>query len=126
MAIHPIIQERVRKNIQDYMRMKPQDGERITIDGRMVKNWGDLEVKIEEKAEELMKELDPLLGKISFINQFSIKKKDQWLALIDKEVAEFKEQNQPEFVNPKDLPLGGWASGIKFERKLDSDSSLKL
>jgi hypothetical protein len=92
----------------------------------MIKNCGDLEVKIEEKAEELMKELDPLLGKISFINQFSIKKKDRWLALIDKEVAEFKEQNPLEFTNTKDIPLGGWANGIKFERKMDSDFSPKL
>jgi len=123
---HQIVQKRVRKNIPDYMRMKPQNGERITIDGRMVKNWGDLEVKIEEKAETLMKELDVLVDAENPNNKFTIDKKDQWLALIDKEVAEFKEQNQPEFVNPKDIPLGGWANGIKFERKMDGGSSPKL
>ena len=112
-----IIQKRVRE--KDYMRMKPRAGERITIDGRAVANWDDLEKRIETKAEELMGKLDPLVKE----GDFTLQKKDQWLTLMNKEVSEFKEQNPIEITKPR---LGGWANEIELRRMLDSDCSPKL
>ena len=102
-----IIQKIVRE--QGYMRMKPRAGERITEDGRAIANWDELEKKIEAKAEELMRQLDPLVKD----GDFTLEKKNEWLALMDKEVAEFKKQNPIEIAKPR---LGGWVNRIELKR----------
>jgi hypothetical protein len=102
-----IVKKNTRKNI-GYDRVQPR-GSMATEDGRLVINWDELDKQISAKAEELMEKLD------YFVEQgLDVDKKARWLAIVDRDVAQFRTHNKPEFLEPKKIPLGGWASGIKF------------
>jgi len=115
------VQKNVRKQI-GYDRIKPSYLFDVAEDGRLIRDYDSFKCKIEEKAEELLQILDPIVNG----GDFSSEKKAQWLEIMDAEVAKFREENKPELFEGKYIPLGGFASGIRFERKLTREDRQKL
>lgn len=76
----------------------------VTENGEVVTNWWKyIKPKIEKKSEEIMQVLDEMMD-----SGFTLDKKEEWLDLVKKEVASFKEKNQPEFMDLEKLRERGW------------------
>lgn len=91
-------------------------GYRLTEDGKVVTNWSKLEPAIMQKAEELMLKLDALVE-----SGLNIESKNEWLAIVEKEVAEFRKIYQPEFMDLSKLKSANWmgkmqVASMRFQR----------
>ncbi|MEZ5692028.1 MAG: hypothetical protein R3D71_10260 [Rickettsiales bacterium] len=110
-----IIKNTVRKNIgEGKIHPDPYGGFPVSEDGRLVKNGYPLRVSTEKKAEELMQKLDTMVE-----SGLDLEKKKEWLGLIKREIKDFKEKNEPEFVDKKDIPTRKWMNRMNSMKPLN-------
>lgn len=110
-----IIKNTVRKNIgEGKIHPDPYGEFPVSEDSRLVKNGYPLRLATEKKTEELLQKLDTLVE-----SGFDLKKKKEWLGLIEREIKDFKEKNKPEFVDKKDIPTRKWMQRMNAMQPLN-------